>query len=880
MSGEIYANSQKQLLSHHLFAVGYVAAQLIETFIGADEKLKLSAFLAGCLHDLGKVDPQFQTWLNTQIGTSANKNDSLPEDGFHIVDEEKFSFEKHPRHNEISLWIINFLNLSKVLSNKKQNEFIEHAVYWHHAKPIRKEEYTTLGHIHKKIKSAYKDKGMTEILKYACMQLEQIKKTDEKYAENPHIDWSCIHGIFDTEIAYEFKKINLPEYKQYDLEDDLDEYVDQVLLNSKANIVRACVISADRTVSALTADQLESYINNGKLFELAANFLKTNGELGKHISTCLTRFEEDYPDSDRNRRQTKAAKDLLEIGEVAVLNGPAGCGKTKIALEWAKLGKAKKIIWVCPRVQVCEGLYQDLTSEEYLPKAKIEMLTGEFKYTNNNGKSVATKEGEEFSGDIILTTIDQVINNITTHTKVTALIDFMASHVVFDEYHEYVPMAGFNLLFSELIQSKKLMGANANTLLVSATPNPYFVENILDLDSEDFIAFESSNGSQYQLKFKDFDEKLKDESNPLFSLQPKNSIVISNTATVAQQAFIEHQDDENGLLFHGKFKVSDKQMLFEEVYQSFKHSGNRQYSILRSGPIVQASLNITCDHMVTEFTTAENWLQRLGRLDRFGENTSVNIFLTATPSEIITSKGKVKSNCAHFLNTLNSYYSAYAWFDYLQSKLTDKTYTIGQIYHLYQDFYQSQKGKQAVEQDLIAALKNSVKTIKAKVHDPVRFIKNKKASDRKKIKKSSLRGDSRFVQMAILNIKNKENTEFANDYAMTWQHSDVDFSNCYTESLDTIRNTGLLGYMAKKHGRVDKNSPANKIPASKMNLRKQILENAAVDPESPIFLSYTPKDLSEKLGEKIPEENATYYVIGSNQVIGSMPLAKINNNNL
>ncbi len=59
MIDEIYANTNGQCLDQHLFAVGYVAKKLIEQLVPNERNLAKATFLAGCWHDMGKIDVGF-----------------------------------------------------------------------------------------------------------------------------------------------------------------------------------------------------------------------------------------------------------------------------------------------------------------------------------------------------------------------------------------------------------------------------------------------------------------------------------------------------------------------------------------------------------------------------------------------------------------------------------------------------------------------------------------------------------------------------------------------------------------------------------------------------------------------------------------------------
>lgn len=821
--------------------------------------------MAGCLHDLGKLDPCFQEWVKK------GKQKDPDEDGQHI--DVKFTFDKHPRHNEISLLLFNVFEKQSSLLYNHDKTALQHVLYWHHAKPYRKEDnFNGVMNAYDYLLKNISQEQFEQTLQESLNLLHRVNSIAKHYIHNNESIEKCLTWQIDNiqdlinDFSYSFKSTNFPDFKSYNLTDDFPRLRQKISENTQHNVLRACVISADRLVSSKSAIDLCELIQQQRLNELL-DIQELSSNLVSHIENALSMF----PYSERTKKQSEVAQQLADLRDIAVLSGAAGSGKTKIALEWAKLKNAQKIFWICPRVQVCQGIFAELISN-YLPDARIEIFTGEFKFTN--AWDNPTHEKDYFSGDVVITTIDQILGSITTHTNVNSLIPFIEAHVIFDEYHEYIDMEIFNLLFAELVANKNMRkNYDKRVLLVSATPHYSYLKEILDMDiDEDVIEMPSYNQSKYQIKFVEYDDALIG-NNPFYKNYANNTFIISNTAKTAQLGFLYQKNQENSILFHSKYKRSDKKRWFNEVYEAFKKDGSHQYDVLRSGPIVQASLNISCDNMLSEMSSPENILQRLGRLDRFGQNSQVNILTIALTEHIKT--GKQTGSSAKFLAKLHSLQSAKVWYGYLNEYLGDKDFKLPELYTIYRNFYNSIHAEKEIKQDLESAIKSSIALLNAKVTEPVKMVKVKTDEKKMKISKNSLRGDNRFVQLAVLDVNDYKSPVYLNKYAYQAPISEKEEFDNLTESTSLIKDLGLLNFIAQKHGNIDPTHPVKGIPEKKMTSRNLILENYARDAEYPLYLSYIEDDLNKVGGTSIRHSEAIYYAVCDKQPIGAISIQLI-----
>jgi CRISPR-associated endonuclease/helicase Cas3 len=796
------ANKQGQSLANHSVLVGRLAESIIEKMYGQSAygskvggegaavvlQMKRVAKLAGLLHDVGKVDQEFQSYIGT-VQKAPAATIGVIEDGTQIdeaFDKKRFSFEEYPRHEEVSWMLIRrFLEKNKVQRQALPGDnaagpnhfsrfsMLEHAVYWHHAKPLRAPESQSkkFGDAEQlaarmRDRSQWLDISAFADLRELLKQIDAVELTTLAELMCASSD-ECVTDAIKTpafKAVYEDEALLLGEALKL---------AQGLSVEMSRTAIRSAVVSADRIVSGLTASELTEYVDLKVLpeFRIQAPDLDV---IYRQLESMAGDYAERFP-GHRTDRQAKAAQELAGISVkagVACLQGPAGCGKTKIALQYLTALKQKKRIFVfVPRTAIGEALFHELV-ENYGVSAGVEFLSGSKKVisrscaSNANGfETIETPEGLQGTGNLVITTIDQLCKTMLSHQKIDLVTQLADSHVIFDEFHELIELPGIVLLFLEIMRLRHF--SETGTLVVSATPNPQFL-TLLKVQPHAVVKVDSFNTKPLAVHLTSWSPQVyaggqKAEPHPFHTgavVLADGAFVVCNTATVAQQASVAHRiSGRNVICFHSKFTPKDKSALLRRILKVFGNESVVADELLISGPIVQASLNITTRTMHTEMCHGENALQRIGRVNRFGEMDAAAVHFYFAPGGLDpkTNSDTLANGAA--LSRMHQKHRTNSFYRFLTRKhavafqsAQSCTITLQELYSWYDEFHLTADAMAGYAEDFQSILKASAKVFSENDFDPVQYPAFIKAKGVVKLARNSLRGRSYYILPLSLRV--------------------------------------------------------------------------------------------------------------------------------
>lgn len=353
-----------------------------------------------------------------------------------------------------------------------------------------------------------------------------------------------------------------------------------------------------------------------------------NDYLENLLDDILKNFQEKNPNTDWNMLQ----KYMIENrNSNLVIIAQTGMGKTEAGLLWIGNNKG---FFTLPLKAAINAIYKRITGNiDNNISNKIGLLHSEAynEYlemeSNTNGildiDSYYTKT-KQLSMPLTICTLDQIFDFVYRYKGFELKpVTLSYSKVIIDEIQMYSP----NLLAYIVYGLEYITRLGGKFAIVTATMPPFLI-NVLKDRGIDFKVPEPFIDSRVRHSIKVINQKINSE---FIKNQFKDNkvLVICNTIKEAQRIYEELEEEGlNTKLFHSSFIKKDRKDKEKEILEMGKID-NKESGIWICTQVVEASLDIDFDVLITELSDLNGLFQRMGRCFRNREfnQTGYNCFV-------------------------------------------------------------------------------------------------------------------------------------------------------------------------------------------------------------------------------------------------------------
>ena len=529
-------------------------------------------------HDMGKINDVFQNKLQAAVSG-----------------KEYFSDENEIPHGYLSILFIDYNNITDSgYRNKNICDYVSlrkkiliASVYFHH---VRGEIGEDIGTIKERL-SKEKETLEHKELNFKTPELQKIR-----VRKIPSQRFFCfdLSRIIPADLCYDERKESYIEYCK----------------------IKGLLNKIDYAASA------------HEEIEFPSNFIEA------HLEKMLKKLQVKNPRIHWNKLQlymkAHQNRNIIAVAQT-------GMGKTEAGLLWIGNNKG---FFTLPLKTAINSIYEriiqniDCGLSEKVGLLHSDIAAQYLKLLNENDFSNDAFELDEYiyntrqlSIPLTICTIDQIFDFCYKYAGSEIKLATLAySKIIIDEIQMYDP----GLLAVIIVALEWIVAAGGSFAILTATMPPFLIDEFSALK----IPFELPDpfiNDDVRHSIKTFDKNI--DSEFVKSLFSDNKVlVICNTVKEAQRIYHELVEDETfiGLvrIFHSSFIKKDRRRIESDIL-TFTEKGNTEKGIWICTQVVEASLDIDFDILITELSDINGLFQRMGRCyrKRIFENEGYNCFV-------------------------------------------------------------------------------------------------------------------------------------------------------------------------------------------------------------------------------------------------------------
>lgn len=333
---------------------------------------------------------------------------------------------------------------------------------------------------------------------------------------------------------------------------------------------------------------------------------------------------------------------IANRNENIMVTAPTGMGKTEAGLLWCGDNKCFFVLPLKTAINAMYGRIKELAKDveaEDVYKSRVALVHSDMKsYYLKDANDKDTdydfnyeELSRQFCLPVTVCTPDQIFDFVLKYPGYEYKLAISSySKFIIDEIQMYSP----DILAAIIYAIKMIHIMGGKVAVLTATLPPFVKEELLKIFGDDVQLADFSSEGILRHNVKVFDDKLKTDDviqivNETNSDTVKKYLVVCNTVKTANRIYRELSEsniDAEINLFHANFIKKDRMKKEKEIMGASEKKLNEMNKpeIWISTSVVEASLDIDFDILITELSDLFSLFQRFGRTNRKGKKDFSN----------------------------------------------------------------------------------------------------------------------------------------------------------------------------------------------------------------------------------------------------------------